>query len=153
MVREYGGLVVAEVVLLGYIGWMSTMMKSPTEYHYKAPTICKYARSARATMEGKCGVKFGSGDVPMPVHVPKALRGVVLQRGEGTLDLNIAAYEGIILTPRLGSEWPLGVLLSRFPRRRQADQARPLRRVPRRVGAHDAQHGVPVERCFFRPRG
>ena len=47
----------------------------------------------------------------MPVHVPKALRGVILQRGEGTLErlavapqhlLNIAAYEGIILTPRPG---------------------------------------------------
>jgi hypothetical protein len=48
--------------------------------------ICKYACSVRAAMEDKCGVKFGSGDVPMPVHVPKALRGVILQRGEGTLE-------------------------------------------------------------------
>ena len=117
LIHHYGGLMVgmhAEIVLLGYIGWMSSMMKLPpkeTEYHYMASTICKYARSVRATMEDKCGVKFGSGNVPKLVHVPKALRGIILQRGEGTLErlavapqhlLNIADYEGIILTPRPG---------------------------------------------------
>ena len=115
LVQRWGGLVVglhAEGVLLGFIGWLTTMVKGdPPAYHYKASTICKYTRSVRQSLETKCGLKFGSAGIPALVHIPRSLRGVIQQRGEGTLErlvvapqhlLNIAEYEGIILTPQHG---------------------------------------------------
>jgi hypothetical protein len=84
----------------------------PPSYHYQASTICKYTRSVRQSLETKCGLKFGSAGIPALVLIPRSLRGVIQQRGEGTLArlvvapqhllINIAKYEGIILTPQYG---------------------------------------------------
>ena len=57
LVRHYGGLVVgmhAEIVLLNYIGWMSSMKLPPkeTEYHYMASTVYAYLQ---VCLQRPCG--------------------------------------------------------------------------------------------------
>jgi hypothetical protein len=61
----------------------------PPSYHYKASTIYDlqvHAYSVCQSLETKCGLKFGSAGIPALVYIPRSLRGVIQQRGEGTLE-------------------------------------------------------------------
>jgi hypothetical protein len=116
-----------EIVLIGYVGWMACLEKPPPttakaallaaevvgpNYHFKASTIVKYAKTAKRVMEEKCGLAFGGGYVPSLVRFPRVCRGLVSFRGETpALErlaiapqhlLQIAEFLGIVLEVRAG---------------------------------------------------
>ena len=120
LVSALGGLMagqMAETVLIGFLGWL-TMMKKPVDptsglvaNWYKASSIKKYVQNVRRTMEVRCGIQFGGGLVPSLVTLPRALRGLIAHRNEGTLPRLVVApqhllamceAEGVVLRARHG---------------------------------------------------
>jgi hypothetical protein len=109
----------AEVVLIGFTGWMACLLKAPKgvrpaiesgeggaivqvgvgaqpDYHYKASTIVKYARNVKRLIEQECGIAFGGGLIPSMVKFPRVLKGVVAHRNESVLERLVIAPQHLL---------------------------------------------------------
>ena len=114
VVQRLGPLVAAaraEIVLIGFFGWMACLLKDPSiapggrkksctelvvlaqaqpasgpAYHYKATTLIKYFRNVKRRIEEECGLSFGGGYVPSLVKLPRVCKGIVAHRDERTME-------------------------------------------------------------------
>ena len=131
VVQRLGPLVAAaraEIVLIGFLGWMACLLKDPSmtpggkkksgtelvglaqaqpasgpAYHYKATTLIKYFRNVKRRIEEECGLSFGGGYVPSLVKLPRVCKGIVAHRDERTMErLAVAPQHLLAIADNIG---------------------------------------------------